>query len=221
MKLQEQTIETIEINPDDTATHSIIWLHGLGADGNDFAPIVPELKLSSTRFIFPHAPIMPVTINNGYKMRAWYDIYDAALAAKVDENGIAKSKMVLESLIAREEERGVASEKIILAGFSQGAVIALVTGLGYPKRLGGIMALSGFLPIADKILTDASQANKSTPVFIGHGTDDPILPFELGEATAQLLKNMHYPVTWKSYPMGHSVCAEEIGDIREWLVKNK
>lgn len=203
------------------ATHSIIWLHGLGADGNDFASIAPEFKFSSNinpRFIFPHAPIMPVTINNGYKMRAWFDIYDLSRLAKFDEAGIAKSVEFIESLIFQEESRGIPSSNIILAGFSQGAVIALTTGILCKKPLAGIIALSGYLPNAAYLIEHKSPMNTAIPIFLAHGTQDGVVPFALGEETHKVLHQANYPVTWRSYPMEHSVCIEEIKDINDWLV---
>ena len=220
MKIQEQLIDSVELNPEQTATHSVIWLHGLGADGTDFVPMVPELKLPAAlpvRFIFPHAPIMPITINNGYKMRAWFDIHDISSRAKIDEAGIFNAKLLLENLIEREINRGISTENIILAGFSQGAVVALMTGLAYPKRLGGIIALSGFMPLADKIMAMANPINQSTPIFVAHGTQDALVPFALGETTYQLLKKAGYRVSWHAYPMGHSVCGEEVGEISRFM----
>lgn len=212
--------ESIEINPDAPVRRSVIWLHGLGADGSDFVPIVPELQLPKAlgvRFIFPHAPVMPVTVNNGYPMRAWFDIYELAMQAKIDEKGIASSVSALERMIAHEESHGIPSTHIILAGFSQGAVIALQTGLCYEKPLGGICALSGYLPLADKVLKNSSKANKNIPIFIAHGTEDTLVPFALGKATSSVLKEAGYPVNWNHYAMTHSVCAEEIRDIGEWI----
>ena len=220
MNLQEQLDESVEIKPDQAAKHCIIWLHGLGADGHDFVPIVPDLQLPAAlavRFIFPHAPIMPVTINNGYEMRAWFDILDLSFGAKIDEDGISASQKLLENLIEKQIASGIQPENIILAGFSQGGAIALTTGLAYPKRLGGVLALSTFLPLADKVLANAS--NKSLPIFIAHGTQDSVLPFFLGEMTTKTLEQAGYPVSWHSYVMPHSVCAEEIGDISQWIQK--
>jgi phospholipase/carboxylesterase len=223
MKSQEQLIECVEITPNGTAKHCIIWLHGLGADGHDFVPIIPNLELPAslaTRFIFPHAPIMPVTINNGYKMRAWFDIYEMSFTAKIDEKGILASKTSLERLIQQQIDLGVPSEHIILAGFSQGGAIALTTGLTYSKRLGGIIALSTYLPLPDKILANVNPANKTLPIYIAHGTQDNVLPYFLGESTAKLLEEAGHPVEWHSYNMPHSVCAEEIVDIGNWI-KNR
>lgn len=210
----------IELSPDTTPKATVIWLHGLGADGADFVPIVPELHLPSSlaiRFIFPHAPIMPVTINGGYEMRAWFDIYGAKIDSKIDEAGMAGSVAIVQQLIAQEVEKGIATENIILAGFSQGAVIALQTGLCYPKPLAGILALSGYLPNAASVLQGASEANRSIPIFIAHGTEDTIVPHALGQATRMGLEQAGYAVSWHSYPMAHSVCGEEIGDISAWL----
>lgn len=215
---QEQDVPHIEIHPRSPAKHTIIWLHGLGADGNDFAPIVPELHLPAAlgvRFIFPHAPIRPVTINNGYEMRAWYDIASLAIAGQVDHAGIAESNAFVHDLIEKEVARGISTENIMLAGFSQGAVIALTTGLTYPERLGGIMALSGYLP--PEALQKAHVANQSTPLFLAHGQDDPVVPFMLGEAALTALKAAGYAVEWHAYPMPHSVCPAEINDISLWI----
>jgi len=221
IKLQED-IDYIEINPKSPAKYSVIWLHGLGADGSDFVPIVPELRLPSSyplRFIFPHAPVMPVTINQGYEMRAWFDIYDLSIAAKIDEAGIANSVATVAKFIQAEQDRGIKSENIILAGFSQGAVIALITVLTHQQKLGGAIALSGYLPLAEKMLQNASSANVNTPIFLGHGTQDPIVPYVLGTATYVALKQANYPVDWHSYPMQHAVCEQEIRDISEWTQK--
>lgn len=216
---KDSILPCVEIQPSQSATSSVIWLHGLGADGNDFVPIVPELNLTSTRFIFPHAPTMPVTINNGYIMPAWYDIYGVALESKTDSQGIARSVAQIEKLIEREVERGIPTEKIFIAGFSQGAAIALTTGLCYSKPLAGIIALSGYLPLAQEIPAKASPANKNIPIFLAHGTQDPIVPFALGLATQSFLQQAGYSVEWHSYPMPHSVCNDEIKDIGQWLIK--
>lgn len=220
MMNKEEILPCIEINSTQAAKASIIWLHGLGADGNDFVPIASELNAlthSNIRFIFPHAPVMPVTINHGYKMRAWFDVYEFSINAKIDSAGIAQSTISIEKLIEREVERGMATNNVFLAGFSQGATIALTTGICYPKPLAGIIALSSFLPNADATLNKASLANRQIPVFLAHGTKDPILPFALGQATCTLLTEAGYPVTWHSYPMPHSVCNEEIRDLSEWI----
>lgn len=212
----------IEINPPTPAVGSIIWLHGLGADGNDFAPIVPELKHANQhplRFIFPHAPSRPVTINNGYVMPAWYDITSMSINQRVDMAGVNESVKQLEQLIQRENELGIPTDKIVLAGFSQGAVIALAAGLNFSKRLGGIMALSGYLPSTEKLTTAAESANQTTPIFIGHGTGDAVVPAMLGKFIYDTLAKLGYNVSWHQYAMQHSVCAEEIHDIDLWLEK--
>lgn len=214
-KLAYIETKTVE-NPDKT----VIWLHGLGADGNDFASIVPELRLPqrlNIKFIFPHAPIMPVSINNGYEMRAWFDIHPAGISGQVDTDGIQKSVQQINHLIEVEQQRGIAPHNIILAGFSQGAVIALTTGILYPERLGGVIALSGLLPNAAEMIALGSPANKTLPLFIAHGTQDQVVPAALGEAAADRLKQAEYPVSWHTYPMAHSVCLEEIQDISQWL----
>lgn len=218
--------DRITITPNKNAALVVIWLHGLGADGHDFVPIVPELQLPPSlpvRFIFPHAPIMPVTVNGGYAMRAWYDIYGVSIDTKIDAAGITNSVRQLEQYIAHEIEQGIPTANIVLAGFSQGAVIALTTGLGYTQTLGGIIALSGYLPLADHVLQHANPANMSTPIFLAHGTQDTIVPFKLGEMTREHLEKAGYKVSWHDYPMPHSVCNEEIRDISQWLqsIKHK
>ncbi|TAK78695.1 MAG: carboxylesterase [Gammaproteobacteria bacterium] len=219
--MTEEYLPTIEIEPPAAVPQrSIIWLHGLGADGADFVSIVPELQLPSMlgiRFIFPHAPIMPVTVNNGYKMRAWFDIPATAIHENIDEEGIAKSVNSINLLIEKEISRGIAPKHIVLAGFSQGAMIALTTGLCYPQALGGVIALSGCLPLANKVFERASAANHQLPIFAAHGTEDVVVPYALGKATYAALKQMGYSVSWHSYPMPHSVCTEEVKDISQWI----
>jgi len=220
--MTHQLLPSVEINPQTSPLGSVIWLHGLGADGNDFAPIVPELKLPSDlplRFVFPHAPLRPVTINNGYVMRAWYDILSLTIEHHADLSSIDASTKKLHELIQHEETLGIAPEKIILAGFSQGAVIALTTGLTYSQPLGGILALSGYLPHGEQIMKQAISTNQSTPIFLGHGIEDSVVPYQLGENTYHLLQKNKYPVNWHPYQMSHSVCAEEINDIANWLKK--
>ena len=207
----------------ETAAHprySILWLHGLGADGNDFAPIVPELvdpAWPALRFVFPHAPVRPVTINNGMSMRAWYDIIGFDAHARQDEAGIRASIAATEALIAREHERGVPSERIFLAGFSQGGAIALAAGLRHASRLAGIVALSTYLPIADTLAAERSAANADVGIFQAHGSFDPVVVPLRGSASRDLLQGLGYRVDWHSYPMAHAVCAEEIADLRRWL----
>ncbi len=200
--------------------HSIIWLHGLGADGHDFAPIVPELvdrAWPALRFVFPHAPVRPITINNGMAMRAWYDIHGAQIADKQDEVGIRTSIAQLDELIAREVERGVAADHVILAGFSQGGAIVLADGVRHAARLGGIVALSTYLPLSAKTADERSAANVGLPIFFGHGSVDSVVPQTLGERSRDSLTALGYAVEWHSYPMAHSVCAQEIADLRTWI----
>lgn len=199
---------------------AVIWLHGLGADGNDFAPIVPELDLHGCppiRFVFPHAPSMPVTINGGYVMPAWYDIYGPNFGQRQDEAGIRRSAQSVEALIAHEVARGIAPEAIVLAGFSQGCAIALHTGLRHGKRLAGIVALSGYLPLADKLAAERSAANAATPIFMGHGVSDPMVPIAASEASRDALRSLDYKVQWHSYAMPHSVHPRELADIAGFL----
>lgn len=200
--------------------YSVIWLHGLGADGHDFAPIVPELVAAdwpALRFVFPHAPVRPVTVNGGMPMRAWYDIVGFDLLAQQDETGIRASIAATEALIARENARGVPDERIFLAGFSQGGAIALAAGLRHASRLAGIVALSTYLPIADTLAAERSAANAAVPIFQAHGNFDPVVVPPRGSASRDLLQGLGYRVDWHSYPMAHAVCAEEIADLRRWL----
>ena len=199
---------------------SVIWLHGLGADGNDFASIVPQLDLRGCppiRFIFPHAPSMPVTINGGYVMPAWYDIVGANLVDRQDAAGIQKSEKAIQALIEQEVARGIPYERIVLAGFSQGCAMALHTGLRLPHRLAGIMALSGYLPLADRFPLERHTANAHTPVFMAHGTQDPVVILKRGEDSRDALKALGHPVQWHTYPMPHSVHPQEIADIAAFL----
>jgi phospholipase/carboxylesterase len=199
----------------------VIWMHGLGADGNDFVPVVKELGLPETlplRFVFPHAPMRPITINNGYVMRGWYDILElSALERRVDETGIRASQAAVEALIAREIERGMSASKIVLAGFSQGGVIALQTGLRYKERLAGIMALSTYLSLAESLPQEASAANRDIPIFLAHGTHDDIIPIQLAHASRDVLTRAGYHVEWHDYRMPHSVSPDEIEHIGAWL----
>lgn len=198
--------------------HSIIWLHGLGADGHDFEPIVAELNLSiAIRFIFPHAPEIPVSINNDMVMPAWYDIKSPQIDLMPDQQGIHKSSKEIVDLIEREIERGIKSRNIILAGFSQGGAIALHSGLRYEKPLAGIMALSTYLPMADKLETEKNVSNQNTSIMLAHGLLDQVVPHQLAENTLAILKKNNYPVELHNYPMEHSVCAEEITDIANWI----
>lgn len=213
-------LETVEIATGDQPTAAILWMHGLGADGNDFVPIVRELNLSglpALRFVFPHAETMPVTINNGYVMRAWYDILGMDLVRREDEAGLRASQARIEQLIAREVARGIAPERIVLAGFSQGCAMTLQTGLRHPHRLAGLLCLSGYLPLADKIAGERHAANQQTPVFMAHGRGDNVVQIGRAEATRELLTSLGYAIEWHEYLMPHSVCEEEIDDIGDWL----
>jgi phospholipase/carboxylesterase len=213
-------LQTIEIETAPAPRASIIWLHGLGADGHDFVPIVPELGLPETpavRFVFPHAPMRPVTINGGAVMRAWYDVVAAGGDRREVEAGVRDSERRIQALIERERGRGVADSAIVLAGFSQGGAMALHTGLRHARRLAGIMALSCFLPLADAVATEASAANRETPIFMAHGTHDPLIPLARGRLARDRLAALGYRVAWHEYPMPHSVCADEVADIARWL----
>ncbi len=218
-------LESIEIESAPNPTAAVIWMHGLGADGNDFVPIVNELGLPGApgiRFVFPHAPARPVTINNGHVMRAWYDISFGDLEGntrKADEKGVRESQAQIGQLIARENTRGIATGKIVLAGFSQGGAVALQTGLRYPEQLAGVMALSTYLPLAESFIQEAAPANATTSVFMAHGTQDPVVPYAMGSASRTRLLQAGYAVDWHEYPMPHSVCLEEITDIGRWLGK--
>ena len=198
----------------------VIWLHGLGADGNDFAAIVPELDLRGCppiRFIFPHAPSMPVTINGGTVMPAWYDILGGDMQKREDGAGIRRSALAIDALIAREVERGIRTEHIVLAGFSQGCAMVLHTGLRHPSRLAGIMALSGYLPLAGELAGQASIANRGLPIYMAHGTADPMIPIARAETSRDGMRALGYPVQWHDYPMQHSVHPRELQDIGQFL----
>ena len=214
-------LPTVELETGTSPAYSVIWLHGLGADGNDFVPVVAELGLQGApvRFVFPHAPMRPVTINGGYVMRAWYDITYEDLSLKEDEKGVRDSQEAIEALIAREQARGVKPGQIVLAGFSQGGAIALQAGLRHPARLAGILALSTYLPLPDKIEQERSSANRDIPIFMAHGSEDPIVPLKLAQASCSRLLTLGYPVEWHEYEMPHSVCEEEIAQIGEWLAR--
>ena len=213
-----EILDAIEIETAKNPQASVIWMHGLGADGNDFAPIIPALQLPKTpiRFVFPHAPIQPVTINGGMRMRAWYDISDGAIRRE-DEKGVRASQALIEALIAREKERGTAASRLVLAGFSQGGAIALQTGLRHSERIAGVMALSTYLPIADKFADEASGENHDAPIFMAHGSYDPVIPLDRAERSRDILQSLGYKVEWREYPMPHSVCPEEVADIGAWL----
>jgi phospholipase/carboxylesterase len=213
-------LECVEHNTGPNTTHCVLWLHGLGADGHDFAPIVPELRLPpslSVRFVFPHATIQPVTINGGMAMRSWYDILTPNLVKREDEQGIRTSERAIQALIARENARGIPTERIVLAGFSQGCAMTLHTGLRLPSKLAGLMGLSGYLPLIDMADSERQPANADTPIFLAHGTHDPVVTLERAEASRAKLAALGYAVQWHTYPMQHSVCAEEIHDISRFL----
>lgn len=213
-------LPTIEINPPEQAIGSVIWLHGLGADGHDFASIVPELGLNPhchLRFIFPHAPIRAITLNQGFRMRAWYDIESLEITSRANKAGIDESVTQLNALIAEEEARGIPTDKIVLAGFSQGAVIALITGLLHRTRLAGILFLSGYFPNPEEALQKAATNNRDIPIFMAHGTEDHVVSYALGQKAAAELKNNHYSISEHHYPMEHTVCVQEIRDISAWL----
>lgn len=209
-------MDTVEIGPGD-ADAAIVWLHGLGADGHDFEPIVPELGLARVRYVFPHAPVRPITINAGMSMRAWYDVASLSWDSAEDAAGIRSSQGLLSGLIEREHGRGVPYDRVVVAGFSQGGAIALHTGLRVPRGLAGILALSTYLPLRDRLAREASPANAQTPIFMAHGVGDQVIPLHYGEQSRDLLRSQGYRVDWHGYPMGHGVCAEEIRDLRLWL----
>jgi phospholipase/carboxylesterase len=212
-------MDAVEIETGPKPDAAVIWLHGLGADGHDFEPIVPELGLAKpVRFVFPHAPVRPVTVNQGMRMRAWYDIFQFG-GGPEDEAGVRASQQLLEQLIETEKKRGFKPDKIVLAGFSQGGAIVLHTALRYRERLAGVMALSSYVPLSGKLEKEASQAGKDLPIFMAHGRFDDLIPLERAQRSRELLEKLGYPVTWKDYPMPHSVCAEEIGDIARFLVR--
>ena len=215
--MSAEPLETIEIETAPNPRASIIWMHGLGADGNDFAPLADEIELPfAVRYIFPHAPMMPVSINGGYVMRAWYDISDAAIRRE-DEDGVRASQQSVEILLTREKARGIGASRIELAGFSQGGAIQLQTGLRHGERLAGVMALSTYVPLADRLAKEANPANRGVPIFMAHGTADPMIPFARAQASRDLLLQQGYAVEWHKYLMQHSVCPQEIADIAKWL----
>ena len=221
--MSEKLLESIEVETAPKPAASVIWMHGLGADGNDFVPIVHELDLQGApaiRFVFPHAPMQPVSINNGYVMRAWYDVKWGDLEGRSkepDEKGVRASQAAIGALIEREISRGITADKIVLAGFSQGGAIALQTALRYPQKLGGVMALSTYLPLAESFASEAAADNRKTPIFMAHGTEDAVIQPAMGARSRDVLTEADYDVEWHDYPMAHSVCLPEIGDIAAWL----
>lgn len=215
-------LELIEIETGEQPTASIVVLHGLGADGNDFVPVAEELDLDAVgpvRFIFPHAPTRPITINGGYVMRGWYDIVGADLVRREDEAGLRESQALIEGLIEREKSRGVPASRIVLMGFSQGSAMALQTGVRHAEQLAGIVGLSGYLPLAATTAAERHAANFETPIFMAHGTQDGIVPIARGIASRDLLQGLGYAIEWHDYPMPHSVCGEEIADLNRWLLR--
>jgi len=217
-----ELLENIEVDTAPNPEIAIIWLHGLGADGNDFVPIVRELDLAglpAIRFVFPHAKTMPVTINGGYVMRSWYDIVGTDLTRREDEAGLRSSQLAVEALIAREKARGIPASRIILAGFSQGCAMTLQTGLRHPEKLAGMLCLSGYLPLAGMVGAERSEASLGTPVFMAHGVQDPVVPFARAEDSRKVLESLGYQVEWHAYQMQHTLCLEELQDIARWIRK--
>jgi phospholipase/carboxylesterase len=213
-------LDTVELETGPSPGWSVLWLHGLGADGNDFAPIVPELvrrDWPALRFVFPHAPVRAVTINGGMRMRAWYDIRDFDLANRADETGVLESVAQAEALVAREAARGVPASRVLLAGFSQGGAIALAAGLRRGEPLAGLVALSTYLPMAQQAAATMAPGAPAQPVFMAHGTQDPVVPHAAGEMSASMLRSLGFAVEWHRYPMAHQVCAEEIRDLGDWM----
>ncbi|TFY96936.1 alpha/beta hydrolase [Ramlibacter rhizophilus] len=215
-------LQTLEFETGPQPKACVVVLHGLGADGNDFVPVAQALDLRAVgpvRFVFPHAPVMPVTINNGYRMRAWYDILGADLARREDEAGLRASLASVDALLQREQARGIPARRMVLAGFSQGCAMALLTGLRHASRLAGIAGLSGYLPLADSTAAERNPANADVPVFMAHGSQDEIVAVERGRASRDLLAGLGLGVEWHEYPMGHTVSMEEIADLQQWLVR--
>ena len=220
--MRAASLETVEVEPRRPADAAVLWMHGLGADGHDFESLVPELRLEASpavRFVFPHAPVRPVTINGGHRMRAWYDIAGFDRRARTDEAGIRESAAALGGLVRRERERGIPAERIVVAGFSQGGAMALFLGPRWPERLGGVIALSTYLPLPDTLAKEAHPANAAVPLFQAHGSFDPVVPQALGEQAREKLRRLGYDVDWRSYPMPHSLCAQEVEDIRDFLLR--
>jgi len=213
-------LEKIIIEPKKQATASIIWLHGLGADGHDFEPMASELGLSEyVRFIFPHAPIQPITVYDNYKMRAWYDIVSRNLLEKEDKMGICESAKQIENLIGHEIQQGISSDRIVLAGFSQGGAITFQAGLRYPERLAGLLVLSSYLPLANTVDEEIVKINREIPIMMAHGTMDNIIPIKIAQKSRHILTKKGYLIEWHDYPMQHSVCSKEVEDIKDWLKK--
>jgi len=217
--LESPKLESLVIESSANVNASVIWLHGLGADGHDFAPIVKELGIPNLRFILPHAPVRPVTINNGYAMPAWYDIYGLNNDSQQDEAGIRATENNIVALIEHQLAQGIPANRIVLAGFSQGGAIALHTGLRYPQRLAGILALSTYLPLKSSLLADRQPANLDIPIFMAHGEFDSVITLATSQTSKAVLATAGYAIDWHEYAMAHSVCAEEIDDIRDFLTR--
>lgn len=214
------TLETIELQSGEHPAAAVIWMHGLGADGNDFVPIVQELDLRgcpAIRFVFPNAPVIPVTVNGGYAMRAWYDIRGADIVMREDEVGLRQSQSDIEALIAREIARGIPANRIVLAGFSQGCAMALQTGLRHPEKLAGLLCLSGYVPMNAQVAAERHASNQTTPIFLAHGKVDTVIPILRAEQSRDLLTSLGYTVEWHEYMMPHSVCPQEVEHIGTWL----
>ncbi|HET7592700.1 MAG TPA: alpha/beta fold hydrolase [Rhodanobacteraceae bacterium] len=214
------TLECVEVETRPQPTHAVIWLHGLGADGHDFEPLVPQLLRSgwpALRFVFPHAAIRPISLNNGLPMRGWYDIAGFDLSQRQDETGVRASITEVEALIEREAAHGIAADRVVLAGFSQGGAVALAAGLRHARKLAAIVALSTYLPVAEAIGRERSEANASIPIFMAHGAFDPVVPKVLGERSRDRLRGWGYSVAWHDYPMAHQVCPQEIADLADFL----
>jgi phospholipase/carboxylesterase len=215
------SLEVTEALTGENPVAAIIIMHGLGADGSDFFPVAEQIDLSQigpVRFLFPNAPVMPVTINGGYEMPAWYDILGTDLARREDEAGLRKSQQAIEAIVTNEIARGIPASKIVLAGFSQGCAMAYMTGLRFNQKLAGIAGLSGYLPLADKIAIERHSANQTTSIFMAHGRQDPVVSMERAQASRLALTSLGYAIEWHDYPMEHSVCMEEIRDLRAWLI---
>ena len=220
--MSDSALQTIELDPGGAPRATIVILHGLGADGTDFLPMADELELAAVgpvRFVFPRAPVRPVTINGGYAMRAWYDILGADIVRREDETGLRESMGLVQRIIQREVARGVPARRIVLAGFSQGCAVTLGAGLRHPERLAGLAGLSGYVPLADTTAAERHAANRDTPVFLAHGRSDGVVPLARGAAGRDLLQGLGQPVEWTDYPMEHSVCMEEVQALNRWLLR--
>ena len=220
--MSERNLPPVQVEPERPADAAVILMHGLGADGHDFESLVPELRLpaeAAIRWVFPHAPIRPVTLNGGMPMRAWFDILGLDRRSEEDTAGVREAAADIRELVRRERERGILADRIVLAGFSQGGAMALYSGLREPERLAGILALSTYMPLAETLKAEAHPANVAVPIFMAHGTLDPVVAPALGEASRDALESLGYDVDWHTYPMPHSLCAEEVGDLREWLLR--